>query len=322
MTHPAVARPRGLAPAAAPSAAAELASRIRVPRRLPLRYDGEPMRHLSHSSYSRFLLCPEDWRRHYLKGERSPASGSMFLGGRVDDALTLYYRYILEHGDALSLDQVKDAYRDLWRDQLVAEQDGRGLDWDDQLPQPAAFTMGLEALELTFATLVPRLGAPVAVQRRLEFVIAPGLEWTVQCHLDLETERADDADVVAPAVVDYKVKGTLHSQTRADADPQAALYLAARWLAGDPARDFSFAQIGKPGKRRKQMTAKLVTTRRTIGELRGSLVRIAQAARQIHVLNERFGPDEPWGFADPTSWKCAPAYCRYYARGCPGGAGL
>lgn len=30
---------------------AELAARIHIPRRLPTRYDGEPLRHLSHSAY-------------------------------------------------------------------------------------------------------------------------------------------------------------------------------------------------------------------------------------------------------------------------------
>ena len=71
------------APAAPPAHAltgAELAARIQIPRRLPVRYDGEPLRHLSHSSYSKFLLCPDDWRRHYLLGERTPPSGHMFLG--------------------------------------------------------------------------------------------------------------------------------------------------------------------------------------------------------------------------------------------------
>ena len=45
---------------------------------------------------------------------------------------------------------------------------------------------------LTFAELVPRLGRPVAVQRKLEFALAPRLEWTVQCYLDLETLRDSD----------------------------------------------------------------------------------------------------------------------------------
>jgi hypothetical protein len=46
------------APAAPPSAAM-LAARIQLPRRLPIAYDGQPLRHLSNSSYTRFLLCPE-----------------------------------------------------------------------------------------------------------------------------------------------------------------------------------------------------------------------------------------------------------------------
>jgi hypothetical protein len=50
-------------------------------------------------------------------------------------------------------------------------------------------------------------------------------------------------------------------------------------------------------------------------------VRIAQVARQIVACHERFGPDEPWGFADPAGWKCSERYCEAW-RTCPGGAGL
>jgi hypothetical protein len=34
----------------------------------------------------------------------------MFLGRQVDDAITLYYRHILDHGERLSVDQLKDAF--------------------------------------------------------------------------------------------------------------------------------------------------------------------------------------------------------------------
>jgi len=60
----------------APTTAAELAARIPVPRRLPERYDGEPLRHLSPSSYALWVSCPEAWRRRYIKGEKPPPSGS------------------------------------------------------------------------------------------------------------------------------------------------------------------------------------------------------------------------------------------------------
>jgi len=69
------------------------------------------------------------------------------------------------------------------------------------------------------------------------------------------------------------------------------------------------------------MSASLVTTHRSRARLRGALVRIAQAASQIVACYERFGPDRPWGFADPTGWKCSPRYCEAW-HGCPGGGGL
>ena len=46
------------APTAAPTAA-DLAARIQLPVRLPERHDGEPLRHLSPSSYSLWVSCPE-----------------------------------------------------------------------------------------------------------------------------------------------------------------------------------------------------------------------------------------------------------------------
>src|SRR5947199_845777 len=167
--------------------AAELAARIPVPQTLPERYDGELLRHLSPSSYSLWVSCPEAWRRRYIKGEKPPPSGSMFLGSRVDDALSAYHRRILEHGDKLALNQVLDVYREQWRAELEAEQDTQGIDWEEDLTEQAAFKLGRDAVELAMAELVPRLGDPVDVQRRMEFTIAPDLEWTVLCYLDPDT---------------------------------------------------------------------------------------------------------------------------------------
>jgi hypothetical protein len=301
--------------------AGELARRIQVPRRLPPRYDGEPMRHLSNSSYTRFLACPEDWRRHHILGQRTAPTGAMVLGGCVDEAIGAYYQQLLD-GVALTRDQVHDAYREMWAQRLADEQDKLGIAWEQDLDQRSAFHMGLEAIELTFSELVPHLGRPVAVQRKLEFALAQGLEWSILCYLDLETVRDDERGQALPAIVDYKVKNSPVTQAKADRDPQASLYLAGRWLEGQPAHDFQFAQVAKPGKKRKSMNSSLVTTARSTGQLRASLARVAQAASQIAACYERFGPDQPWGFADPTSWKCSPRYCAHFENACPGGAGL
>ena len=322
MTDLALAPADAKAPADGATAAAALANRIEIPRRLPPRSDdGEPLRHLSHSSYALWVNCKEAWRLRYLQQRREPTSGAMFLGSRVDDALTLYHQRILEHGERLDLTQVTDAYRDLWRTALEAEEQGRGVDWSEIHPQ-AAFELGVQALELTFAQLVPRLGEPVAVQRRLEFTLAPGItEWTIVCYLDLETRASTIGGEAIDRVVDYKVKGSLVGQATADRDPQASLYLAGRWLENRPAAEFAFAQIAKPGRQRRQMCAALIATQRTHGQLRAALARIALAAAEIDAYHRRFGADRPWGFADPTSWKCSERFCSAWSS-CPGGRGL
>jgi hypothetical protein len=305
----------------APATAADLAARIPVPRRLPERYDGEPLRHLSPSSYSLWVSCPEAWRRRYINGEKPPPSGSMFLGSRVDDALSAYHRRILEHGDRLAVDQVLDLYQEQWAAELEIERDKQGVNWEEELSERTAFELGRQAIELAMVELIPHLGDPVDVQRGLEYAIAPDLEWTVLCYLDLETLKEGPASEQSPTVVDFKVKNTPITKDKADSDPQAGLYLAGRWLEGYAANELCFAQIAKPGKRRKNMAASLVPTSRTTGQLRGVLARVALAASQIAACFDRYGPDHPWGFADPTSWKCSHRYCHAWAS-CPGGRGL
>ena len=97
--------------------------------------------------------------------------------------------------------------------------------------------------------------------------------------------------------------------------------LAGRWLEAYPAGELLFAQIAKPGKRRKRMSTSLICTSRTVGQMRGVLARVALAASQIAAAYERYGPDQPWGFADPTSWKCNARFCHAWGS-CPGGGGL
>jgi hypothetical protein len=69
------------------------------------------------------------------------------------------------------------------------------------------------------------------------------------------------------------------------------------------------------------MSTSLISTTRTVGQMRGVLARIALAASQIAAAYERYGPDHSWGFADPTSWRCSAKFCHAWS-GCPGGRGL
>ena len=98
----------------------------------------------------------------------------MFLGRQVDDAITLYYRHILDAGERLSVDQVKDAFWDGWKAAAETEREQLGIAWQTDLREDSAFKVGLDAVELTFSELIPHLGEPVAVQRRVEYTLRLG----------------------------------------------------------------------------------------------------------------------------------------------------
>jgi hypothetical protein len=305
-----------------PSAiAAELAARIPIPIRLPERCDGEPIRHLSHSSYLLWQGCPDAWRRRYILRQRQPQTVAMFLGSRVDDALSDYHRHLLDSGEQLTLDEVLNRYRTGWSEHVEVEQQRADVVFDE-FDQPTAVEIGAAAIKTAFRDVIPNLGMAVAVQRRVELTLAPGLEWTVEGYLDLETQwpRADGE--LTSEIVDYKLKGgNAIGHLQAARDPQASLYLALRWLEGQPADQFTFAQILRQGRKRQSTSTSLVKTTRTVGQMRATLARIALAASQIVACHDRFGPDRPWGFADPTGWRCTERFCHFWDA-CPGGAGL
>jgi PD-(D/E)XK nuclease superfamily protein len=397
--------------------AAELASRIAVPRQLPPNYRGEPLRHLSHSSVTAFRLCPESFRRSYICGEWGPPSGEQFVGNRVDDAISRFYDHML-HGEKLNPKQLKTVFADIWKAEVARENERNGgVRWPADLPAGNARELGLQAIELTLEELVPRLGRPLAVQRKFEFKLDEALEWKIVGTVDLDTIREQTVfvtetgephsaiqdegeseptvefpyleapaefrepvkrgrELLAPAdaidayhreweayqarvaewraegdpdrsepkepkplpavhvpvrvvtahavtrevvgITDYKVKSTLLGESSAARDMQAGAYLCERWLAGRPAHDFRFAQVGKPKQgRRVNMSTALVPTRYSEQGMRAVLARIAQTASNIRSTYDRLGPDRPWGWAT-QDWKCD--YCTHGPNGtnsCP-----
>ena len=135
-----------LAPADAPAStrgpttAAELAARIPcrassrpAPRR---RADPTPVELLLQP----VVVCKEAWRRKYLH-EREPTSGAMFLGSRVDDALSLYYRRILDHANGSTSRRSRTPTATSGRPSSRTREEQLGVVWDD-IHQHAAFELG------------------------------------------------------------------------------------------------------------------------------------------------------------------------------------
>jgi hypothetical protein len=304
-----------------PVSGAELAARIEIPLQLPVRYDGERLRHLSQSSVGLWYRCPEAFRRRYILGEPESSNSTMFLGTCVDDTLTHYYRTLLTTGESVALEELREFYEANWRELREREEAGRGIDWTELDPK-TAYDTGVEAVGVCRERLVPQLGRPVAIQRRFEFALTPRCEWVVTGYIDLETRSEQlENDGPVETVVDWKVKGDPVRQDRADGDVQASLYLTARWIEGDPADQFVFAQLLRPGKKRTKVGSAITRTTRTVGQMRAIRARVALAASQIVATYERYGAERPWGYAEPTHWQCSPRFCAHWAD-CPGGAGL
>jgi hypothetical protein len=160
----------------------------------------------------------------------------MFLGSRVDDAMSHYYRTLLESGERLALPAVQEFYEHSWREELARERGDRGVDFSE-LHERAAFEMGLAAVAMCMERFVPTLGEPVAVQRRFEVKLTAAAGWTIQGYPDLEVRRYElGSDEPIEGVVDWKVKGDPIHQQKADRDVQASLYLAVRWIEQHPRR--------------------------------------------------------------------------------------
>ena len=257
----------------------------RRPAPAPVRYDGQPLRHLSHSSYTRFLLCPEDWRRHYLKGERTAAERRDVP--RLHASTTRSpptTAAMLEHGETLTLDQLHDAYRDHWTRELAAEQRQARRRLGRRTRRAGAPSRSAcEALDARASpSSIPQLGRPVAVQRKLEFALAPGLEWTIQCFLDLETVSAtDDGERGAR---DRRLQGQEHAALPGQGRPRPA----GRPLPRRPGRSGG-RQRGLPMAAYGEIPMAAVTKPTLEGERARGLPRLRRRAAENVVSSVRVG---------------------------------
>lgn len=200
---PARQQPAAVTPVAV-TGAARLADSLKIPATLPVGHHNAPIANLSHTSLMRWESCPDDWRRHYILGQRGPKSGAMFLGNIVDDTITTYF-WLRKAGQKLALDQLHDVFCDLWEEKLYKEQ--LPVAWEPHLTGDRALKMGLAAVDITYEQLIPRLGEATDTQRAFELRLAPQLQWTIKGYVDLDTVRTQRAFVDSDGAV-YALQDT------------------------------------------------------------------------------------------------------------------
>jgi hypothetical protein len=199
----------------------------------------------------------------------------------------------------VSIHDCLDKYRTTW-----AEEESYGVDYPER---PRGELIDIGARLVPYYLHKDGMAAtfePAALQVKQQFTLAHGLQWTVVGYLDI---LATDA-----RVIDLKAKNRIIEPYKADRNFQATLYLAFRAWYGIPAPRFEFHTLNTQTSR---PAGAITPTTRTPRQLNAVAIRVAQAARTLDALYHRFGPDEPWTFAESDHWVCG--LCQFQAC-CPG----
>lgn len=255
-----------------------------VPRTLPVP-------HLSHSSISTYLGCPEKWRRRYLQMEYEPPNQKMIVGKVVGRSVAAGYISKIQTGE-IDTELVSDTFDTEWRDA-----EGENVDWEGLEPGKVKDDAA-DSLLAYASELMPRV-TPITVEESFE-IRHPEAEWVTLGYMDW----LDPSDIF-----DLKVSAKAKTQENLDYDAQATLYVAAKQIQGEGLKPFRWHAVKRPspGGRSPATAQELVTTRTQV-QVNNLLERIAEVAREIDWRVETGN----WQGAAPGYWMCSQKSCGYW----------
>src|SRR5579871_349320 len=129
-----------------------------------------PVEHLSATSTSMFMRCPEQFRRRYVLGEKERPGGALVLGRGFHFAQETNFRQKLETYRDLPMDDVVGAYHAGW-DQEVAKYGGAGeIEWDDRLKPDTLRHRGEELVRQYHLAVAPKM-QPTTVEEEFNLVL-------------------------------------------------------------------------------------------------------------------------------------------------------
>lgn len=260
-----------------------------VPRSLPVP-------HLSYSSISTYLGCPERWRRRYLELEYEPANPNLVVGKTIGRAVGAGYLQKIQEGQ-ITAELLTDTFDSEWADAVSEE-----VDWGDERPGEVKDSAAQSLI--AYAPMMETV-EPVTVEESFE-IRHPGAEWVTLGYMDW---------VAAEPIYDLKVSARAKSQGDLDADSQATLYVAAKSVQENTLRPFKWHAVKRPSPGgRSPASAVELTTTRTQGQVNALLERIAVVAREIDWRVETGN----WQGAAPGFWLCSQKSCGYHST-CPFG---
>ena len=142
-----------------------------------------PIEHLSATSLSKAVSCPEAWRRRYLLHEREGFGVDRFVGTVDHKTIEAFMADKMETGETWTPDQLAAAYSYVWEDELL-RLDGEEPSWG--LQSPAALQEQGQLMVHTYVEQASSSVAPIAVEQRFEERL-PGVPVPVIGYIDIET---------------------------------------------------------------------------------------------------------------------------------------
>lgn len=172
--------------------------------------------HLSATSLSMYLRCPNQFRYRYVLGQKKRPGEALVVGRAVHDVLELNFTKKVTTHEDMALPTLIDYYNDeSWVKCVEEEQEGSGFDilWDDE---DAGRKRGEKMLAHYHQGVSPRV-QPIEAEE--SFAIEGLAPVPVIGYLDVETDQV---------IVDFKTAKQLRRNVRPDWQLQGRLYSLAK----------------------------------------------------------------------------------------------
>lgn len=175
--------------------------------------------HLSYSSISTFLNCPEAWRRKYIEKEPTTSSPALVFGSAFHDTLEGFIKQ--EAGfNGEEPKGILDMWGSNWEAQLEKQQN---VIWEYETPE-AQYNEGIRILGNTeimaeIQKIKPAVDeAGAKIERKVELRV-PGVDVPVIGYIDIILEDGTPAD--------FKTSKASWSEAKASDSLQSLFYIAA-----------------------------------------------------------------------------------------------
>jgi len=240
------------------------------------------IQHLSYSSITAYLDCPENWRRKYIAKEPTMSSPALVFGSAFHGTLE---KLVMKP-------QVN--VTDAWRGEWIKAIEGQNVFWGTDTPEEI-FNDGIRMF--TNAAVLEAIkkikpGKENAIERKVKLWV-PSVPVPIIGYIDIILDDGTPAD--------FKTAARSWSDDKAQDSLQSLFYLAALNQAG-ASINWKFKHIVFV--KTKEPKVQVIEHSHTPGEL-FFLFELIQ--RVWEGIEKEVFP------INPTTWKCNAKYCDYYA---------